>query len=124
MLPQLPNDIYEMIYSLLPLRSHRLLNTAAQNPLPLKREILGTQRVCASRIKLLYKLVLNKRILFKKLNSIFKLSFISSGMLLDGKCIMYSPFVQYGKCRFCNKCNLQHTNYKMIQLYLLLSGKK
>ena len=124
---ELPNDIIYNILKSCYIGNHRQLiisnNELYNNYYELKNGI----SIKILRIKLWLKIMIHKRKLFRDINYIFNKHFrfdFSGIMRYRDICLLYSPHVQYGPCRFCMKNLNEHKYYKMIKIYLELITKK
>lgn len=126
-LTEIPQDIlYNLLANNLTFTDIRLLNTASRHILPQKenKKIVNRIYLAANRIKLFIILLNNKKLLFRKIDRIlnrhFKYNF--NGMIsFNSSCLLYAPFTQYGKCRFCEKNSAEHKYIKMMRIYLELT---
>ena len=121
----LPNDIiHEKISQFLNFNNLRLLNTT--NNLLLndfyKKKILSKLITNSNKIKLYYKLLISKHFLFNTLKKSFNVPF-GECVKLNNYCLIYSPIVQYGTCRFCNEHLHMHKYTKMINIYLNIRSR-
>ena len=78
------------------------------------------------RIKLWLKIILRTQKLFREikfiLNKHFTLNFCGM-MRYKDVCLLYSPHIQYGPCRFCMKNLNAHKYFKLMNIYLELTTK-
>ena len=128
LLLELPNDIIYNIINKCGVGEQRLIiivNNELYNDEVCKKirdEIL----IKYLRIKLWLKIILQKRKLFRDINYIlnrhFTLNFCGM-MRYKDICLLYSPHIQYGNCRFCMKNLNEHKYFKMMNIYLELTTK-
>lgn len=126
LLLELPNDlIYNILKKCYIAKQRQLMitnNEIYNNNNELKNEIT----IKILRIKLWLKIMIQKRKLFRDINYIlnrhFTLNFCGM-MRYKDICLLYSPHVQYGPCRFCMKNLNEHKYYKLMNIYLELITK-
>ena len=120
----LPNDIlHEYITKYLYFNNLRILNTT--NKLLVgnftNNYVCSTLIKNSNKIKLYYKLIKHKNILFNNIYNSFNVPF-GEPIQLNNNCLMYSPINQYGKCRFCNEHLNTHKYTKMTHIYLSVTS--
>ena len=128
LLLELPDDIIYNIINECTIGKQRqitIINTDLYNNEVCKKtknEIL----IKILRIKLWLKIILRKQKLFRDikfiLNRHFTLNFCGM-MRYKDVCLLYSPHVQYGPCRFCMKNLNAHKYFKLMNIYLELTTK-
>ena len=128
LLLELPDDIIYNIINKCRIGKQRqitIINTDLYNNEVCKKtknEIL----IKILRIKLWLKIILRKQKLFRDikfiLNRHFTLNFCGM-MRYKDVCLLYSPHVQYGPCRFCMKNLNAHKYFKLMNIYLELTTK-
>jgi len=128
LLLELPDDIIYNIINECTIGKQRqitIINTDLYNNEVCKKtknEIL----IKILRIKLWLKIILRKQKLFRDikfiLNRHFTLNFCGM-MRYKDVCLLYSPHIQYGPCRFCMKNLNAHKYFKLMNIYLELTTK-
>ena len=128
LLLELPDDIIYNIINKCRIGKQRqitIINTDLYNNEVCKKtknEIL----IKILRIKLWLKIILRTQKLFREikfiLNRHFTLNFCGM-MRYKDVCLLYSPHVQYGPCRFCMKNLNAHKYFKLMNIYLELTTK-
>ena len=109
----LPDDIISFIFEKLPRNKRRIFNTTivlsnAERAL-VKHDII--------RSMLYIKLAFHIKFLFKQLQMCAFSIEDPGGPRYNGQCLHYSPFVQYGGCRFCKEHRYKHKYNKMMGIY-------
>ena len=109
----LPDDMISNIISLLPNNKQRIYNTTVILPnsdrLRIKHRLI--------RSMLYIKLSFHIKYLFRRLQmSLFAIGG-PLGWFYNNKCLYYSPYIQYGLCRFCNQHLYQHRYTKMMRIF-------
>ena len=122
MLVLLNEDLQYFIYeSLLDFHHLRLLNTTGILPENYNKRVTNKLVKLANQIKLTYMLTKSRKVLFRDidrtLNRHFTYNFTGQ-MSYNNTCLLYSPFTQYGICRFCCKQRIYHKYDKMMNIYL------
>ena len=128
LLLELPDDIIYNIINKCRIGKQRqitIINTDLYNNEVCKKtknEIL----IKILRIKLWLKIILRTQKLFREikfiLNRHFTLNFCGM-MRYKDVCLLYSPHIQYGPCRFCMKNLNAHKYFKLMNIYLELTTK-
>lgn len=128
LLLELPDDIIYNIINKCRIGKQRqitIINTDLYNNelcKKAKNEIL----IKKLRIKLWLKIILQKQKLFREINFLLNRHFTMNlcGMMrYKDVCLLYSPHIQYGTCRFCMKNLNAHNYFKLMNIYLELTTK-
>lgn len=128
LISDLPDDILYIIIKKCNIGKQRqitIINNVFYND-ELYKKIQNEIFVKTSRIKLWLKILLQKQKLFRDINLALNRHFtLNFGRSLEYNkcCLLFSPHVQYGPCRFCMKLFNEHKYFKMINIYLELTTK-